>query len=176
MIYVVMGVSGSGKSSVGAAVANLINADFYDADDFHSAANKAKMTRGLPLTDDDRLPWLTTLHTNMLAWQQQGRDAVLACSALKNSYRDLLRYGCSTSPSPVALQFIYLKISIAAAAARLESRAGHFFAKELLTSQFETLEEPQDALIHEYDGASVIEISQQIKEAIASRMPDNSVH
>ena len=130
-----MGVSGCGKTAVGKALAKRLNIPFYDGDDFHPAVNKTKMTRGIPLTDEDRKPWLEALSSFLL----EHDSVVLACSALKASYREVLSVSSK-------VRFIYLKGSEALIRARLEKRKGHFFDPQLLHSQLETLEEPGDAL------------------------------
>jgi gluconokinase len=133
-VTVVSGVAGSGKSTVGAALAARLGVDFADADDFHPAVNVRKMTLGLPLTDVDREPWLAALRS----WMCEHPDGVLACSALRRSYRDRL------GPA----RFVYLKISRSAARERLSARHDHFFGPDLIDSQFDTLEEPsEDALV-----------------------------
>ena len=135
MIIVLMGVSGCGKSSVGQALSKELDIPFYDADDFHSEANKRKMKKGISLTDCDRKPWLKTLADFMSAHGEM----ILACSALKHSYRRILRF----SPE---VQFVYLKGSYPLIRSRLEKRKGHFFNPDLLDSQFATLEEPRHAI------------------------------
>lgn len=156
MILIIMGVSGSGKTTVGRAVASRLGYEFSDADDFHSAANKAKMASGMPLNDDDRAPWLQALHSAIETWQRTTTGHVLACSALKNSYRVVLGDG---DPDR---KFIYLKGSFELIQSRLEHRAGHFFDPALLRSQFEALEEPTDAII--VDAAKSVE--EQVDETI----------
>ncbi|HET9695442.1 MAG TPA: gluconokinase [Terriglobales bacterium] len=140
MIVVVMGVSGVGKSTVGGELAARLNCDFLDADDYHSAENKAKMHAGIPLTDADRLPWLRTLNKILQEHEQQQKSAVLACSALKDSYRDLLETG-------VTIKWVYLKGSPEVIRERLQERHGHFAGETLLTSQLATLEEPANAIV-----------------------------
>jgi gluconokinase len=140
MIVVVMGVSGVGKSTVGGELAARLNCDFLDADDYHSAENKAKMHAGIPLTDVDRLPWLRTLNKILQEHEQQQKSAVLACSALKDSYRDLLETG-------VTIKWVYLKGSPEVIRERLLERHGHFAGETLLTSQLATLEEPANAIV-----------------------------
>ncbi|MCU4674187.1 gluconokinase [Catenovulum sp. 2E275] len=160
MIYVVMGVSGCGKSSIGQALADKLNVNFYDADDFHSKSSVEKMSNGIPLTDEDRLPWLTNLAEQMVSWNQQG-GAVLACSALKQKYREWL-----SQPQPDQVTFVYLQGSFELISNRLAARKGHFMSAKLLTSQFETLEEPTDAIIVsiEPQPAEIVEqILQEIK-------------
>lgn len=128
---VVMGVSGSGKSTVGAALAQRLRVPFADADDFHPEANIAKMTAGHPLNDEDRRPWLDALG----AWLADHSDgAVMSCSALKHAYRDQLRAHCPTT------QFLHLAGTPEVIGRRQASRPGHFMPASLLASQFETLE------------------------------------
>jgi len=140
MIYVVMGVSGCGKSTVGEMLAKQLNISFYDADDFHSELNKEKMASGIALTDHDRSPWLRLLANHMVDWNASG-GAVLACSALKQSYRDIL-----TSSLHSEVQFVYLKGDELTLAQRLSNRSQHFMSSALLQSQLQTLEEPIDAI------------------------------
>ena len=136
-----MGVSGSGKTTVGQRVAERMGYGFSDADDFHSAANKAKMAAGIPLNDDDRAPWLATLRAAIEEWQRTSTGHVLACSALKDSYRQIPGAG---DPNR---KFIYLKGSLELIQNRLEHRTGHFFNAALLQSQFDALQEPRDAIV-----------------------------
>jgi gluconokinase len=135
-----MGVSGSGKTTVGRLLAADLGWDFLDADDFHSPANRDKMSRGLPLSDADREPWLDALAEAVAERSRAGRRAVLACSALKQSYRDRLQV-------ENGVRLVYLKGDPETIERRLESRKGHYFAAGLLASQFEALEEPTDALV-----------------------------
>ncbi len=128
---VVMGVSGSGKSTVGAALAQRLRVPFADADDFHPPANIAKMTAGEPLDDDDRLPWLDAIGE----WLALHRDGgVMSCSALKRKYRDQLRGHCAM------IEFLHLEGSVEVIGRRQASRPGHFMPASLLASQFDTLE------------------------------------
>ena len=138
MIYVVMGVSGAGKTLIGKQLADALTLSFYDGDDFHPVENVRKMESGQPLNDEDRWPWLDELARNMDEWQQDDGGAVLACSALKKSYRNHLR-----SSSNSTLIFIYLKGSKELIAQRLKKREGHYMPADLLDSQFEALEEPR---------------------------------
>jgi gluconokinase len=137
LAIVLIGVSGSGKSEVGQAVAKRLGLKFLDADDFHSVANKDKMHRGIALTDDDRRGWLKNLHEALRQELVAGSSCVLACSALKRVYREQLRTGLE------GVRFFYLKIEYEVVAKRLELRTDHFFDKRLLDSQFAILEEPQ---------------------------------
>jgi gluconokinase len=140
---VLIGVSGSGKSEVGQEVAKRLGLKFLDADDFHSASNKEKMHRGIPLTDDDRRDWLQSLHDALQKELEAGESCVLACSALKRVYREQLRAGLK------GVYFFYLKVDHDVVAGRLQLRKAHFFAKELLDTQFAILEEsgPDEAFI-----------------------------
>jgi gluconokinase len=139
MIVIVMGTTGSGKSTIGSLLANRLGWEFVDADDFHPPANVEKMKHGIPLTDADREPWLKALHDKIVQWSAQGRDVVLACSALRQSYRDELRASND-------VKFVYLKGSYELFSQRVLSRKGHFAKQDLLASQFATLEEPADAI------------------------------
>ncbi len=154
MVIVVMGTTGAGKTTVGALLASTLGWTFADADDFHSAANKAKMRAGTGLTDEDRAPWLEAMSSAISAWIEAGSNAVLACSALKRAYRDRLRVG------PL-VTFVYLKGSYDEIRQRIEQRHGHFAGVGLLSSQFETLEEPT-----EDEHVLVVPISKQPKEQI----------
>ena len=145
MVFVLMGVSGCGKTLIGKKLSGEINLPFYDADDFHPKANIEKMKNGIPLNDDDRWPWLESLADHMKEWDVKG-GAILACSALKESYRVLL-----TNHSGVPVQYIYLKGTKSLIANRLKKRHGHFFDESLLDSQFQALEEPEQALVADID-------------------------
>lgn len=138
-----MGVAGSGKSLIGVMLAKKLGGVFEDADDFHPPANKEKMTARIPLTDEDRWPWLQILRSRIVEHRDQSPCYVLACSALKQQYRDLL----GGSDSRETLQFVYLKGSQELIGSRMAARKGHFMPTTLLDSQFATLEEPQDALV-----------------------------
>jgi gluconokinase len=140
---IIMGVSGCGKTTVGRALAARLSFEFVEGDDLHPSANVAKMTRGIALTDSDRQPWLLELRRLMDSIIARQGDAVVTCSALKQSYRELL--------ADPAVRFVYLKIEFEAARERLAHRRGHFFNPELLQSQFAVLEEPGDALIVDAD-------------------------
>jgi gluconokinase len=138
MIILLMGVTGAGKTTVGRALAQQLHWRFADADDFHSPANVAKMRAGIPLTDADRARWLQALRTAIVRWLQAGESVVLACSALKASYRDILL----VSPD---VKLVYLRANEELIAARLAARRGHYMNPHLVRSQFETLQEPQGA-------------------------------
>jgi len=139
MIIVLMGVAGSGKTTVGRLLAESLGWQFFDADDFHSPANVEKIRTGIPLTDEDRAPWLEAMRQAIAGWIVSGIQAVLACSALKSTYRDVLE----VSPD---VQFFYLKGSYELIRQRLISRHGHFATEQILSSQLETLEEPTGAV------------------------------
>lgn len=140
MIIVLMGVTGSGKTTLGQKLARTLACPFYDGDDFHSPANKEKMGQGLPLTDEDRLPWLQLLHTRMAEWEKGKSIVVLACSALKQKYRNLLSVD-------LEVKWVYLKGDVEIIRQRIEGRQGHFAGTQLLESQFAALEEPKDAIV-----------------------------
>jgi gluconokinase len=135
-IIIVMGVSGSGKTTVGELLAQHLGLPFYDGDDFHPAANVAKMAAGHPLTDEDRAGWLATLAADLTPWEAAG-GAVLACSALKESYRQTLQAGAS-----LPLTWVFLDTDPAVLRQRLEARQGHYMKASMLESQLETLEKP----------------------------------
>jgi gluconokinase len=140
MILVVMGVTASGKSTVGRRAAARLGWPFYDADDFHPPENIAKMSRGEPLTDDDRAPWLDAIHRSIVEHDRNARPAIYACSALKARYRQVLRGDLTT------VHFVYLKGDVETLQARLDHRKGHFMPRTMLPSQLAALEEPADAL------------------------------
>jgi len=135
-VILVMGVSGSGKTTVGKLLAEQLGWQFRDADDFHCAANKEKMHAGEPLNDEDRQPWLETLAQNIAGWIRAGEHTVLACSALKKSYRATL------TMDNKEILVVYLRADYEVIAARLAQRENHFMNKDLLKSQFSSLEEP----------------------------------
>jgi gluconokinase len=139
MAIVLIGVTGSGKSTVGRSLAAELGWRFIEADDFHPAASVDKMKRGVPLTDSDRMPWLQSVKTAILTLLTGGESAVVACSALKKCYRILLRTNGE-------IKFVYLKASPSLIEARLKERRNHFMNPALIPSQFDTLEEPKKAL------------------------------
>lgn len=146
MVYVVMGVSGSGKTTIGKMLAEELNLPFYDADDFHPIGNIEKMKSGEALTDTDRRPWLETLSSKIEKWNRD-KGAVLSCSALKKSYRRILM---SRKTDDILL--IYLKGSRHLILNRLKQRKDHYMPPSLLDSQFEALEEPKQAVTIPIDG------------------------
>ncbi|MGA8938766.1 MAG: gluconokinase [Acidobacteriaceae bacterium] len=142
MIVVLMGVSGSGKTTIGTLLAKRMHSVFADADSYHSTANKAKMAAGHPLTDEDREPWLETLNALLLEWFRAGKGGVLACSALKDAYRRTLAQNLPEG----SVVFVLLNASRELIAERLAVRKNHYMNPGLLDSQFATLEPPADAL------------------------------
>ncbi|EPH0093164.1 gluconokinase [Pluralibacter gergoviae] len=148
-VYALMGVSGSGKSAVASEVAHRLNAAFLDGDFLHPRSNIEKMSSGAPLNDDDRKPWLQALNDAAFAMQRTNKVSLIVCSALKKTYRDILREG---NPN---LSFIYLKGDFELIESRLKARKGHFFKTQMLVTQFETLQEPnaeeRDVLIVDID-------------------------
>ena len=139
MILILIGVSGSGKTIVGQALSALTGWLFLDADDYHPRVNIAKMSRGEPLTDVERAPWLEILRTEIAARLERGEDAILACSALKKAYRQQLQV------DPEQVRFAYLQVPPELLQKRLEQRQGHFMQSSMLSSQLETLEEPNQS-------------------------------
>jgi gluconokinase len=139
-IVVVMGVSGSGKTTVGTMLADAMHCTFLEGDSLHSAADVEEMSHGIPLTDADRAPWLAAIHARLLDSFSRGKCLVVGCSALKQSYRTGLAEG-------IPITWVYLKGSAALIRSRLQRRTGHYMKADMLASQFEALEEPSDALI-----------------------------
>jgi len=153
--FIVMGVSGCGKSSVGKALAQSLGWDFYDADDFHPPENVSKMANGIPLDDSDRAPWLAALHELISSSLKADRPGVLACSALKERYRQQL------TGNDDAVQIVHLMGSYDLIWSRMETRTDHFMKPHMLKSQFEALEEPANALTVDIS-LSVNEILQEV--------------
>ena len=157
-LYVVMGVSGSGKSLIGGALARELGIEFVEGDDFHSAANVERMSAGIPLTDDDRAEWLHALAMRIRAAKNSGIGIVVSCSALKRAYRDILR---AEAPD---LQFIFLEGPHEVIAERIANRGGaHFMSPSLLYSQFAVLEEPSQE-----ENVWVCDITQSPEEIVTS--------
>lgn len=142
MVILVMGVTGSGKTTVGTLLAKRLACTFLDADDFHSPENRRKMHLGIPLTDADRLPWLTAIHEELLRCTAAGENIVLACSALRQSYRELLG-------ANLDVKLVYLRGTPEELHHNLATRAHHFAGESLVPSQLATLEEPSAALVED---------------------------
>ena len=142
MIVVVMGVTGTGKTTIAQALVKCTGWIFAEGDDFHSAANVAKMKAGVPLTDTDRGPWLDALHTVLFGWQTEGQSGVMTCSALKEAYRKTLSEGMDRA----TFHFVLLEVPKQVLVERLQHRPGHFMNPALLDSQLATLEMPDDAI------------------------------
>lgn len=140
MIIVVMGVSGSGKTTIGKILADAIQCSFLEGDSLHSKENIEKMSRGIPLTDSDRAPWLTAIRTHILKFFKRGENLVVGCSALERQYREFLAKG-------VPITWVYLKGSAELIRARMKHRLSHFMKANMLSSQFDALEEPSDAIV-----------------------------
>lgn len=153
-----MGPAGSGKTTVGQLLASQLGWEFADGDSFHSPANIEKMSRGVPLEDIDRIPWLNSIREAMEQWNAQGRNVVLACSALKKSYRERLLINS-------AVRLVNLKGTYDLLRQRLHARTGHYATEQILTSQFADLEEPADAITIDVDRSPeeiVLEIRKQL--------------
>ncbi|MBB1360850.1 gluconokinase [Shewanella sp. SR44-4] len=157
---IVMGVCACGKSSVGELLAKMMNATFVDGDDLHPQANIEKMARGEPLNDADRAPWLSRIGDLALEFNNQNKTVIIGCSALKKSYRDLIRQGNQQ------VGFLYLQGSYELILARIMARKGHFMKQNMVDSQFATLEEPtNEPLVVTVDiNASITDI---VKQALA---------
>jgi gluconokinase len=162
VIVLLMGVSGAGKTSVGTMLAAQLGWEFADADDYHPAANVEKMRHGIPLTDADREPWLESLRALIVAWMAAGKNAVLACSALKQTYRERL-----TAGAPVLL--VYLKADRELLRERLLLRRGHYMKEGMLESQIVTLEEPQNAVVVDARG-TVEDIAREIRLRVSKEL------
>ena len=147
-----MGTAGSGKTTVGELLAGQLGWEFADGDNFHSPASIEKMARGVPLDDHDRIPWLDAIREAMEQWNAQRRNVVLACSALKKSYRERLQISS-------AARLVYLKGTYDLLRERLHARKGHYATEQILTSQFADLEEPA--------GAIAIDVARSPEEIVA---------
>ena len=159
---IVMGVAGSGKTTVGKLLAQRLGWEFSDADDFHPPRNIHKMAKGIPLDDSDRVPWLARLHDLISSGLRQNRPGVLACSALKESYRQQLLAGNDD------VEIIYLKGTYDLIWSRISARKDHYMKPHMLRSQFEALEEPTNALVVDISlplTGIVQEILEQLKSA-----------
>ena len=142
MILIIMGVTGTGKTTIGHLLVAKTGWEFAEGDDFHSKENVAKMQAGIPLTDEDRAPWLATLHQQIMDWHNRGVNAVLTCSALKQQYRNTLSAGLTSAE----VRFVVLEAPREVLEQRLSRRKGHFMNPKLLDSQLATFEDPEDAL------------------------------
>jgi gluconokinase len=160
MIVIVMGVTGSGKTTVGRLLAQQLRWEFADADDFHPQANVEKIARGIPLDDEDRRPWLERLRIQITNWIANGQNGVLACSALKRTYRQELSVGPE-------VRFVYLKGSPELIRQRLRLRRGHFADEKILAGQFADLEEPETAVTVDVSQTPE-KIVAEIQKAVAS--------
>jgi gluconokinase len=176
MIVVLMGVAGSGKTTVGTMLADALQCPFLEGDSLHSKANAEKMSHGVPLTDADRAPWLAAIHARLLDAFRRGQSLVAACSALEQSYRAVLAEG-------IPIMWVYLKGSPALIRSRLQHRNGHFMKAEMLASQFDALEEPFDALVADVSqspGAIVAQILAELRRpnpvGAATRQSDPDIH
>lgn len=158
-IYIIMGVSGCGKSTIGMLLAEELGIPFFDGDDYHPEANVTKMASGSALNDKDREGWLHAL--NDLALEHKSSGAVIACSALKESYRIALRKNLEDE-----MVFVYLQGSFSEIYARLQERKGHYMPIELLKSQFETLEEPKDAIEVSINHSPKVIINEILKKIV----------
>ena len=155
MVIIVMGVSGSGKSTIGRALAEAMEGQFFDGDDFHPAANIAKMRAGHALTDADRLPWLQRLRQLIVEQEGNSKPSVIACSALRESYRKIL----DDNGRDRQIKYVFLDGSFELIKARMDARSGHFMPESLLRSQFDTLEVPSNAIR--------VDISQPLSEVVS---------
>lgn len=154
MVIIICGVAGAGKTTIGQLLAQELEWKFYDADDFHSVANITKMKSGVPLTNEDRQPWLGKLRELVQECLIAGKNAVLACSALKKTYRDRLRVS-------EGVKFVFLRGNRRDITEQLQQRRGHFMNPALLDSQFEDLEEPQPS-----ECALVLELGRSPRELV----------
>ena len=155
MVILVMGVTGAGKTTVGKLLAQQLGWQFLDADDFHPPANIEKMKHGIALNDADREPWLSAIHAALLDYAAKNQNAVLACSALKQKYRERLAAGLD-------MRICYLKGSFEEISSHIEHRTGHFAGEAILAGQFADLEEPDDALVLNTSAAPEENISEAL--------------
>ncbi|KAM3938065.1 putative gluconokinase [Leptodactylus fuscus] len=187
MIIVLMGVSGSGKTEVGSLLADQLGCKFYDADDYHTVENKKKMSQGIPLNDQDRYPWLCSLHELIKREKAGGQHVVLACSALKRAYRKTLTTGqsalipedqCQHNKDDITSHtlFIHLQGSMELISERLQKRRGHFMPLTLLQSQFDTLEPPAapELFMAVNVEKDILEIVSEIRAELECKTPRRS--
>ncbi len=167
MIVVVMGVAGAGKTTVGRLLAQALGCPFLDGDALHPAANIEKMSAGIALSDADRAPWLAAVRARLEAAFERGENLVVACSALKQQYRDLLA-------AKVPVVWVYLKGTEELIRRRLQQRREHYMKAQMLPSQLAILEEPADAIVADVS-ASLREIAQEILRALRRRMTEPQV-
>jgi len=161
VFIILMGVSGCGKTTIGLRLSSMLDIPFYEGDDYHSEENVTKMARGIPLTDKDRKGWLVSLAELIRDKLDKGHSGVLACSALKEKYRQQLKV------DPEKVVFIYLKGEYEVICSRMMSRKNHYMELQMLRSQFQTLEEPQDIftiVVDQSPDSIVEEIKQYLKE------------
>jgi len=165
MIIVVIGVAGSGKTTVGMLLAEAMHCPFLEGDSLHSKQNIDKISHGIPLTDADRAPWLAAIHNHILYWFERGQDLVVGCSALKQQYRDVLAEG-------VPITWVYLKGSFELIRSRMKRRPNHFMKADMLESQFDTLEEPSKALVVDVSAPPRAIVEQILSELRIERRPE----
>jgi gluconokinase len=156
MIIVIMGVAGSGKTTIGKLLSKKFGYKYYEGDDYHPHKNVAKMSNGIPLNDEDRLPWLLSLRKIIQENLEDGRGTVITCSALKQSYREILKYDNR-------VKFVYLKGDFDTINNRMQQRKEHFMKPEMLKSQFDALEEPTDAITIEVNMSTEEIVNEIIK-------------
>jgi gluconokinase len=164
MIIAVIGVAGSGKTTIGTLLAEAMKCPFLDGDSLHSEENVDKMSRGIPLADVDRVPWLAAIHASILDHFARGQDLVVACSALKQRYRAVLAEG-------VPITWVYLKGSVELIQTRLQRRSNHFMKTDMLGSQLDALEEPSNALVVDISAPPGV-----IVEQILLQLRDDAAH
>jgi gluconokinase len=162
MIVGVMGVAGSGKSTVGRLLADAMHCAFLDADSLHSVANVEKMTRGIPLTDADRAPWLAAIRARLLVAFERRQSLVVGCSALKESYRTTLADG-------IQITWVYLKGAERLLQSRLQHRDGHYMKADMLASQLDVLEEPSSAIVVDVAQSPDVIVERVLAELHAAR-------
>jgi gluconokinase len=159
MITVVMGVAGSGKTTIGTMLASAMQCSFLEGDSLHSKENIEKMSLGVPLTDSDRAQWLAAIRARILDFYKSGQSLVIACSALKQEYRDVLAQG-------IPVTWVYLKGSPELIRTRMEHRASHFMKADMLASQFETLEEPSNAIVVDVSQPAIAVVQEILARAV----------